>query len=61
LLKRYQTGPLITALYFAAVAGLFVFGFVNALHFHNKDGWFQVVASPLLLVVFHQRYARDAQ
>jgi hypothetical protein len=61
LLDRYQTGPFVTLLFFVGVLGLFVFGFVNALHFHHKDGWIQVALSPLLLLTFHQRYAREAE
>jgi hypothetical protein len=61
LLSRYQTGPFVTIAAFAIAIGFFVFGFVDALHFHHRMGWIRVAYAPLLFWTFHQRYFRDAK
>jgi hypothetical protein len=61
LLNRYETGPLMTLLFLLGVLVLLVFGLVDALHFHDTYGWFQVLSSSLLFVAFHRHLSRNTE
>jgi hypothetical protein len=61
LLSRYQTGPVLTVIFFTVALGMLVFDIVSAVHLHHRNSWINAAVVLVVLFSFDRYYRRHAK
>ena len=61
ILNRYQSGPLLTLLFFIGAAASFAWGIFRVVHRHDRGGYFEAAVCVVVVFYFNKNARRHPE